>query len=79
MIAMYFPEVLTVEVFKTTMQDKQQSVKVAQAIKDRFDLVSVNFDLEDCDRILRVEGSGIDAEAIIIFLKVEEVTAEVLV
>lgn len=78
MIAACLTEVFIVEVFKTNVQDKFQSALLVKAIQADFDEVEANFDLEDCDRILRVEGRVIDAEAIITLLQKEGFEAKVL-
>ncbi len=46
-----------VEVFKTTVQDHTTASILVQEIQKRIISAKVNFDLEDCDRILRVEVS----------------------
>ena len=58
-------ETICVEVFKTNVNDVVLALQLVEKINASFDLLSVNFDLEDCDRILRVEGSDIEVEAII--------------
>lgn len=59
-----------IEVFKTNVETQEE----AAAILNHFSLVfpqhKMNFDLDDCDRILRVETEeGLDAEEIIRLLK----------
>ena len=45
-----------IEVFKTNVYDKEQADSLADQIEDVLSHCCVNFDLEDCDRILRVKG-----------------------
>ena len=45
-----------VEVFKTNVNDKIQADLLLEKIHFHFNECSANFDLEDCDRILRVES-----------------------
>lgn len=47
-----------VEVFKTNVQDPYQAKMLIDQIQSTFRDYTVNFDLEDCDRILRVVSSG---------------------
>ena len=45
-----------VEVFKTNVTSEHGAVVVVKAIENTFRGYSANFDLEDCDRILRVKN-----------------------
>ncbi len=47
-----------VEVFKTNVQDRHQAAQLLGQIHKRFTHYRANFDLEDCDHILRVECSS---------------------
>ena len=69
---------ITVEVFKTKVATPSQANALVAKIQTVFGFEQVNFDLEDCDRILRVEGPGIDASAIILFLQSQGCQAEIL-
>ncbi|HWH64206.1 MAG TPA: hypothetical protein VNS50_13065 [Ginsengibacter sp.] len=44
-----------VEVFKTNVEDSCHADLLIEQIHKTFDNYRANFDLEDCDRILRVE------------------------
>jgi len=48
-----------VEVFKTNVHQKRQAKQVEKHLALEFPQHAINFDLEDCDRILRVEGAHI--------------------
>lgn len=48
-----------VEVFKTNIEDESIADSLAVEIQALFPGSTVNFDLEDCDRILRVAGPAI--------------------
>jgi hypothetical protein len=50
-----------VEVFKTNVKYTAQAEKMVAALKQHFTGARINFDLDDCDKILRVEGENIDA------------------
>jgi len=69
-----------IEVFKTNVKDKTQSQVLIEMIHSAFPTYKVNFDLEDCDKILRVCGitNPLQAFQIINLLKDFGVRAEVL-
>lgn len=58
----------TVEVFKTNVPTPQQAQAVLSGLCLFFPDHGINFDLEDCDRILRVEGEGVDVERILLLM-----------
>lgn len=45
-----------VEVFKTNVQQQRQATWLLGLLTRQFPSYRINFDLDDCDRILRVEG-----------------------
>lgn len=49
-----------VEVYKTNVKKKKSSERILQRIIKKYPDLQVSFDLDDCDRILRCEGSGFD-------------------
>jgi len=68
-----------VEIFRTNVANKNKAKKIEDAVHSNFDY-KVNFDLEDCDRILRVESNDgrLDVFKILQFLKCQGLEAEVL-
>ena len=58
-----------VEVFKTNVQNKLLSELLVSTLLTYFPEYGINFDLEDCDKILRVEGDEVDTEKIILILQ----------
>jgi hypothetical protein len=54
-----------VEVFKTNVEQPQHAAILVSALAERFPGFRINFDLQDCDRILRVEGEAIIYSSII--------------
>jgi hypothetical protein len=48
-----------VEVFKTNVQKAIQAKKIISQLNHHFPNSKINFDLEDCDKVLRVEGKNI--------------------
>jgi hypothetical protein len=48
-----------IEVFKTNIVCQCVARKVELLLAERFPDFKINFDLEDCDRILRIEADSI--------------------
>ena len=48
-----------VEIFKTNVTEHSQAEKIIGLLKLHFPCYSVNFDLHDCDNILRVKGDSV--------------------
>jgi hypothetical protein len=68
-----------VEVFKTNVTSTHQARALVNEIQYHFRDYKVNFDLDDCDHILRIESLGIiEPHPVIAFLKNTGVYAEVL-
>lgn len=44
-----------VEVFKTNVNDEQAAIEIISILKTSFPDLKINFDLEDCDKILRIK------------------------
>jgi hypothetical protein len=44
-----------IEIFKTNVNSKRQSNRILKILKNIFPDASFIFDLEDCDKILRVD------------------------
>lgn len=58
-----------VEVFKTNVQKKMHSKKLLAILCDRFPFNKINFDLNDCDKILRVEGEVVEPLQVTMLIK----------
>ena len=54
-----------IEVFKTNVQETQQSNMIVEKLLEHFPNSIINFDLEDCDKILRIHASSISNNTII--------------
>ena len=56
-----------VEIFKTNIINKEQTKRVINKIQEKFPYYKIDFDIEDCDKILRIENTNneIDSEQII--------------
>lgn len=68
-----------IEVFKTNVNSTQQAAACIELIRHTYKFCRVNFDLDDCDKILRVQSCFIiRPESIIALIKQLGVQAEVL-
>ena len=67
-----------VEAFKTNVQKKAQNKMLLCILSDAFPSCKINFDLSDCDKVLRVEGDNMEALRIMILVKEYGFTCEIL-
>ena len=67
-----------VEVFKTNVQRKTQSKMLLSILSEAFPSLKINFDLSDCDKVLRVEGDNMEALRIMMLVKEYGFNCEVL-
>jgi hypothetical protein len=67
-----------IEVFKTDVQEVAQSEMIVEKLLEHFPDSDINFDLEDCDRILRVYDLNISNKKIIELLNSYGYQCEVL-
>lgn len=54
-----------VSIFKTNIQADNQAKAILQVLQNTFPNSRINFDLDDCDKILRIEASVIYSVCII--------------
>ncbi|KRD08214.1 hypothetical protein ASE21_16110 [Flavobacterium sp. Root901] len=59
---------MVVEIFKTNVQKETETNYIIAVIKRQFPSYKINFDLEDCDKILRVEGLELQCDNIIYYV-----------
>jgi hypothetical protein len=67
-----------IEVFKTNVQEKDRSGLLIKQLMEHFPATKINFDLEDCDKVLRVEGKDFCVNRIIELLKLNGHYCEIL-
>jgi hypothetical protein len=60
-----YKQFFMVEIFKTNVQGEDESKNIIHQLLEHFKEYKINFDLEDCDKILRVEGKDIPSLKII--------------
>lgn len=54
-----------IEVYKTNVATTDMAISIVHQLLAVFPLHKINFDLQDCDKILRVEGETICNETVI--------------
>jgi len=71
---------MNIEVFKTNVSTRRYANKLVNQIHKAFTHYNANFDLDDCDKILRIQCTKgvIGSRKLIIFLKDYGCLAEVL-
>ncbi|PAW92886.1 hypothetical protein CKK33_05035 [Mucilaginibacter sp. MD40] len=67
-----------IEVFKTNVKRKGAARILLKRLLEKFPGSRVNFDLEDCDKVLRIEGPAICPESTIELLRTYGHYCEVL-
>lgn len=60
---------MMVEVFKTNIPDRAAARRVTAALRRMHGYTLVSCDLEDCDRVLRIEAECVDADAVMDVLR----------
>ncbi len=68
-----------VEVFKTNVEQLEHSEMLIEQIINHIPNGQINFDLEDCDKILRIEAESVSNQLIIEILNQNGYYAEVLI
>ena len=67
-----------VEVFKTNVQRISQANRLIALLRLHFPDFKINFDLMDCDKILRVEGVNLVTEKIAVLVMENGFTCKAL-
>lgn len=70
---------IMIEVFRTNVRNPLEASVLASALRDFLPCKRVSFDLEDCDRILRIESNtSFNADVVIRWLEKRGYWSEVL-
>jgi hypothetical protein len=69
-----------VEVFKTSVSDVTEASSIVTHLHEQFPLCKITFDLDDCDRILRVEGTAgdVDVNSVLEIVKAHHYDIEII-
>jgi len=54
-----------VEIFKTNVDDHIQAQLIITLLNHHFPAFAINFDLHDCDKILRIKGESIPVDEVV--------------
>ena len=54
-----------VEIFKTNVNEPSQAQQIITMLNHQFPAFTINFDLHDCDKILRIKGECIPVDEIV--------------
>ena len=57
-----------IEVFKTNVEKTNDADKMVRLLLEHFPQSKINFDLHDCDKILRVEGKDFCSDKIMMLV-----------
>ncbi len=67
-----------VEVFKTNVRESAEANDLVRLLIQHFPGSRVNFDLEDCDSVLRIEGGNIAAAKVMMLVNANGFACNVL-
>ena len=56
--------IFSIEVFKTDIENATQAAALVRLVESQFSGTVANVDLHDCDKVLRVKGWNLEADAI---------------
>jgi hypothetical protein len=71
-------EQINIEVFKTNVCEMSLANKLVAILLRHFPGSRINFDLDDCDKVLRVEGRNISSEKVSHLLQQSNCVCEVM-
>ncbi len=67
-----------IEVFKTNIHSKKIADQIRKCLEEAFPGHSINFDLEDRDKILRIEAESLDCEKVMEMVKCNDIAITIL-
>ena len=67
-----------IEVFKTDVEEASHAKNLVALLLQQFPGSRINFDLHDCDRILRIEGESFAVEKVMAVVKENGFTCKIL-
>jgi len=67
-----------VEVFSTNVSEEAEANHLIGLLRKTFPDYKINFDLEDCDKILRIESDVVNSEEVIKLVHAERFHCEIL-
>ena len=67
-----------IEVFKTNVKRQSQAKKMLAVLQQHFPCSKINFDLHDCDKVLRIEGEKFIIEKVMALVKERGYSCDIL-
>lgn len=67
-----------IEVFKTNVEKTNDASNIIDLLLEHFPGSKINFDLQDCDKILRVEGKDFSNDKVMTLLQKSGFHCEIL-
>ena len=68
----------TIEVFVTNVNTESEAEVILSKLRKKFSELDFSLDLEDCDKVLRVEGFRLNVEEIQTLLKINGFACDVM-
>jgi len=59
---------MLIEIFKTDVANELQANEIRELLLQRFPFSKINFDLHDCDKVLRLEGEDFITDEVIVLV-----------
>lgn len=67
-----------VEVFKTNVEEAAEAHSIVAMLLQHFPYSKINFDLHDCDKVLRIEGEDFENKKVVSLVTQKGFTCTVL-
>lgn len=67
-----------IEVFKTDVETSTDACTIVEVLLQHFPGSRINFDLQDCDKILRVEGKDFSTDKVMMLVNKNGFHCEIL-
>ncbi len=67
-----------IEVFKTNIHKISQAKRIIALLLHHFPESKINFDLDDCDRVLKIAGKNFIAEKVMMVVKMNGFDCKIL-
>jgi hypothetical protein len=67
-----------IEIFKTNVETADDASAIVQKLLVHFPDSRINFDLQDCDKILRVEGKTFSTDQVVMLVSQNGFHCEIL-
>jgi hypothetical protein len=69
---------MSIEVFKTNIEDELAAKDLRSFLLHHFPGSKINVDLHDCDKVLRIEGTDLNAGKVVLLAKEKGITCTIL-